>query len=331
MKTIYTISLFFIAFIFISCDKDNEPDPEETISEYVTGQNHIVMNVGGTSREFYVHVPEGYTGESATPVVFMLHGTGGNGLEFYENSGWREVGDTENIITVFPSAIQYCIIDDGVVKNITKWNSVPASWTFCADEIQYDDIEFFKEIITDLNENLNVDNRRIYLVGFSNGGEMAAKCSIEMSDVFAAIVESAGSFYVEDCLNIPTYTPIRKMPITLQIGNRDYGPGNIGDPIPLSYFDTLLTTPCLDIRNGTHYNKAHAQINSFELNPEFVLTGDTNSIVVASYSALDGDPLNKFNFVFVDSLAHAYPNGINHPIHAAVLNWDWLKQFSLPE
>jgi hypothetical protein len=32
----------------------------------------------------------------------------------------------------------------------------------------------------------------------------------------------------------------------------------------------------------------------------------------------------------IKGLAHAYPNGDNHPLEAAVLNWEWLKQFSLP-
>jgi hypothetical protein len=35
-------------------------------------------------------------------------------------------------------------------------------------------------------------------------------------------------------------------------------------------------------------------------------------------------------FVSVLTLAHAYPNGDNHPMEAAVVNWKWMKQFRLP-
>ncbi|MEZ4893770.1 MAG: hypothetical protein R2778_12245 [Saprospiraceae bacterium] len=53
-----------------------------------------------------------------------------------------------------------------------------------------------------------------YLVGFSNGGAMAAKCAVEMSDVLATVVESASSpFYLDSV----TYTPKRKLPVTFQI------------------------------------------------------------------------------------------------------------------
>ncbi|MBK6817247.1 MAG: hypothetical protein IPG82_17760 [Saprospiraceae bacterium] len=61
----------------------------------------------------------------------------------------------------------------------------------------------------------------------------------------AAIVESAGSFYLDT-----TYTPKRKLPVLYQIGNEDYGPGNVGPAIPLSLLDTLITTPGIGLRNG---------------------------------------------------------------------------------
>ena len=56
--------------------------------------------IDGVNREFWVHVPIGYKPNVPTPVLIMLHGTSGNGLKFYEESGWKEVGDEENIITV---------------------------------------------------------------------------------------------------------------------------------------------------------------------------------------------------------------------------------------
>jgi len=31
----------------------------------------------------------------------------------------------------------------------------------------------------------------------------------------------------------------------------------------------------------------------------------------------------------IKGLKHAYPNGENHPMEAAVLNWAWMKNFSL--
>lgn len=164
-------------------------------NSFVKGKNRFLIQVDGDTREYFVHVPTNYDGTTNLPVVFMLHGTSGNGEKFYNESGWVEVGNDENIITVFPSSWRYCIITDGVQKNTTKWNTLPdADWSLCTGQTARDDIKFLKRVITELKAKFAVDTTKIYLEGFSNGGQMAAKCTIEMSDIFAAIVENAGSF-----------------------------------------------------------------------------------------------------------------------------------------
>jgi len=319
-KILYYTCLLAILFHF-GCKKETQPkDPEQ----YVAGKNRFTTLIDGVEREYYVHVPAGYSPNTATPVVFMLHGTGGNGEEFYTGSGWKEVGETDNILTVFPSALRYCITEDGETKNITKWNSQPTEWAFCAGEKPADDIQFFRTIIAELSATFNVNSKKIYVVGFSNGGQMAAKCSISMSDVLAAIVESAASFAFDS-----TYQPLRKLPVTFQVGNEDYGPGNEGPAITLSLLDTLISTPDLALRGGKHYRIANAHIKSFGLDPNFTISGDTNSVSIATYKSLTGDPDKSFRYVFVKGLKHAYPNGTSHPLEAAVLNWAWLKQYTL--
>lgn len=64
---------------------------------------------------------------------------------------------------------------------------------------------------------------------------MAGKCTIEMCDKFAAIVESAGSLY-SITPNTQTYFPVRKLPVYRQKGNQDYGPGNTGPTAPMTFF-----------------------------------------------------------------------------------------------
>ncbi|QQS67865.1 MAG: hypothetical protein IPP08_09280 [Chlorobiota bacterium] len=80
-------------------------------------------------------------------------------------------------------------------------------------------MKFFTSIITDLNTRFNIDHKRIYLVGFSSGSQMAGKCTIEMCDKFAAIVESAGSLY-SITPNTQTYFPVRKLPVYCKRGIR---------------------------------------------------------------------------------------------------------------
>ncbi len=318
MKKSAILILAFLSLFSTSCKKENTP--EDQTSQYVKGKNRFTIKIDGDDREYFVHVPAGYTGSSQTPVVFMLHGTNGNGDYFYTNSGWKEVGEAENIITVFPSSWKYCIVQDGISHpNTEKWNALPGGWTPCAGEILRDDIKFLKSIITELNSKFNVDNKRIYLVGFSNGGSMASECSYEMSDKFAAIVESAASLYGQQP------PPLRKLPILFQIGNQDYGPGGSGPTAPMSSLSYMLTDSTTTLLQGLLYKFSKTNIYYFGLNPNFTISGDTNSIVTASFTSnTPNEPLNLYTVALIKGLKHSYPDG------AAVKNWAWLKQYSLP-
>ncbi|NOT38713.1 MAG: hypothetical protein HOP11_15170 [Saprospiraceae bacterium] len=314
-----SIAILAAALAFLSsCNKDDSSGSQS--NKYVKGKNRFLMNIDGDDREYFVHVPSGYTGLSQTPIVFMLHGTNGNGEDFYTNSGWKEVGETENIITVFPSSWKYCIVEDGQQRPSTeKWNAQPAGWVPCTGEKLRDDIKFFNSIITELNSKFNVNNKRIYLVGFSNGGAMACKCSYEMSDKFAAIVESAAALFGQQ----PNL--LRKLPVLFQRGNEDYGPGGSGPTAPMNSLPFLLTDSNTTLLQGHLYKFAQTSVFHFGLNPNFTISGDTNTIVRATYvSNSPNEPLNVYTVALIKGLKHSYPIG------AASQNWSWLKQYNLP-
>jgi polyhydroxybutyrate depolymerase len=320
MKPLKLLSFLTLSVILATCKKETVEEPE--VLGYVMGKNRFITQIAGDDREYFVHVPAGYTGASATPVVFMLHGTNGNGEDFYTNSGWKEVGEEENIITVFPSSWKYCIFDeeDGLEHpNTEKWNAQPAGWVPCEGEVLRDDILFFKTIISELKSTFNVNDKRIYLVGFSNGGSMASKCTYEMSDQFAAIVESASSLYGQ------AVVPLRKLPILLQRGNKDYGPGGTGPTAPMNSLPFLLTDSETTLLQGHMYNFSQTNIYNFGLDTNFTIGGNENSIVTATYvSANPDEPLNTFTVALIKDLQHAYPDG------AATRNWEWLSQYTLP-
>lgn len=325
MKRIFGFMLPIIfSASFLSCSKTTDETLTPLTPSSVKGKNRFTTNIDGDEREYYVHVPQSYTGTNAVPVVIMLHGTSGDGEKFYINSGWKEVGEDENIITVFPSSWRYCIIDNGEVKNTTKWNTPPDSeYSFCPGQKPRNDIKFLNTIITEISSKYNVNSKRIYLAGFSNGGQMAAKCVIELSDKLAAIAENAGSFSIDTM-----YTPKRKLPVLLQVGNEDYGPGNTGPAMPTSKLDTMLRTPGLPLLAGRINSWTNRHVKYLGLNPNFTIAGDTNAVVVATYKSLSGG--GDFIFSLVKNLRHAYPNGDNHWMEAARVQWAWFKQFSLP-
>ena len=282
------------------------------------GKKRFTTMVDGDTREYYVHVPSGYDGSTPLPLVFMLHGTSGDGLKMYNVSGWKEVGEKENFISVFPSSWEYCLFDhQGDKKTTTKWNSLPADWYLCQGQVARDDIKFLRRVLEEMQQRYKIQANKVYLVGFSNGGQMAAKCAIEMSDVFAAVVHNASGFSFDT-----TYTPLRRIPTTYQLGNKDWGPGNTGPEISLTRIDEAV--------RDTSYRAAvsvNASVKSFGLSPNYTLSGDTSYAAIATFASLDGDPGIYHRFVFVKGLGHVYPNGSNHPMKGAEEHWAWMKQF----
>ncbi|MGE3800641.1 MAG: PHB depolymerase family esterase [Candidatus Kapaibacterium sp.] len=318
MNRIIVLGSICLLTLLISCGSNNEVSPPE--ADYVVGKNRFTTEVDGDTREYYVHVPESYDPSQPIPVVFMLHGTSGDGEKFYNISGWKELGEKENILTVFPSSWHYCIIDDGQVKNTTKWHSFPGAFDYCAGEVPRDDVKFLRQIISELDERFTIDSKRMYLAGFSNGGQMAFRCGVEMSDVFAAIVEASGSTATDT-----TATPQRKLPVTFMVGNSD--DAWIGDgttTIPLSKFETGL-------ENLAAFRRiVHAHTSTFDFDTTYTMTGDTNTALIATYEGNPKGENRNFNVVLINDLDHQYPNGKNHWMNGAEKNWEWFKQFSLP-
>jgi len=288
-------------------------------SSFVVGKNRFTTNVNGDTREYYVHVPKSYNKNTATPVVFMLHGTSGDGLKFYNISGWKEVGETENILTVYPSSWRHCIIEDGARTNTTKWNIFPGSFEYCSGEVPKDDIKFLNQVIDELGTKFNVNQKMIYFVGFSNGGQMTARIGVEMSDRVAAVVSSAGMLKPGT-----SYTPKRLLPNLFQFGSNDDRFFNAfgGQPAPMD-INQLMSNSFMKGVMGT-YTK------TYQLGSQYKTGGDPNKLLWIEAKGTSGDPNNVFRIAVINGMTHQYPNGKNFPLNGAQMNWQWLKQFKLP-
>ncbi|HEX6224826.1 MAG TPA: PHB depolymerase family esterase [Chryseolinea sp.] len=306
-----------IISMFRSCIDDD--DEGTTVVNF--GKNRFTTILEEDTREYYVHVPKSYNAIDALPVVFMLHGSGGSGERFYNISGWKDVGEAQNILTVFPSAAQYpCVLDDGIQKRrAEKWNCYGLE--LCNGETPQDDVKFLTQIIDELKHRYMIDEKRIYIAGFSNGGEMAARTAIELSDKIAAVVACAGALPTDT-----TFVPTRKLPILLQAGNSDaklMAQLETTTPLPMD-FDELFT------QFAAVEKIANTITRSFALDSVYTVGGTSNTFIYADYKNDFGSSDNVFRFMLVKGLGHSYPNGKNHPLMGAEVHWNWMKDYRLP-
>jgi polyhydroxybutyrate depolymerase len=251
----------------------------------------------------------------------MLHGTSGDGLRFYNISGWKELGEKEGILTIFPSSMEYCIVEEGKMKRTTKWNTYRSDWDFCANETGQNDIDFLRTVLYDLKKRLRYDEKSVYLAGFSNGGQMASQCSFEMGLYFAAITANSGAIVRDTVFQVA-----RNMPVMLQFGNMEGPlPGfNNGEPFPLSRFPYLLDSTTVFSNIISTYTK------SFDLSPKYTLSGDTNKFVIATFPTLNPGLGHEMQIRLVNMMDHLYPNGTNHPLKGAEEQRKWMQRFRLP-
>ena len=109
----------------------------------------------GFMRTALVHVPE--TGLPPYPVVFMLHGSGGN-TSFINSMGGR----LDSVIRIAPQGYG------------NQWN-VDAE-----QNTQAPDVEFIRQLIAEVKTYANVDTSQISIMGNSNGSGMTNRLIIDL-------------------------------------------------------------------------------------------------------------------------------------------------------
>lgn len=129
---------------------------------------------------------------SPAPLILLLHGYGGNAAEIQDYFRLGRVAAARGIILAAPEGT---VDSDG----LRFWNATDA----CCDlnGTGVDDAGYLAEVIEEIQSVASVDPKRIYLVGYSNGGFMSYRMACEHADLVAAIVSLAGASLArpDDC------------------------------------------------------------------------------------------------------------------------------------
>lgn len=136
----------------------------------------------GLERSYRLHVPAHASG--ARPLVVVLHGGFGSGQQAELAYGWDALADREGFLVAYP---------DGWRR---AWNTGGGCCGASADQ-RIDDVGFLETVVQQVRRDHDVDGRRIYLTGMSNGAMMAYTMACR-TRAFAAIAPVAGTQLV-DC------------------------------------------------------------------------------------------------------------------------------------
>jgi polyhydroxybutyrate depolymerase len=149
----------------------------------------------GVERRYLVHAPRNRAPGVKAPLVLVLHGGGGNaeGTIKLTKHRWDELADRDGFVVVYPDAVD---------KN---WNDGRTVESSEAHREKVDDVGYFSAVIDAVSKSENVDPRRIYATGISNGGFMSHRLGRELSSRIAAIAPVAANLQTaEDFAVVPS-------------------------------------------------------------------------------------------------------------------------------
>jgi polyhydroxybutyrate depolymerase len=139
----------------------------------------------GLKRTFNIHIPAIFDKSEQFPLVIALHGRGSNGtgMILLTRKGFNKLADKDGFIMVYP---------DGIELN---WNDgrMDEEANDRAHRENIDDVGFLSALIDSMIKNYNINPKRVYVTGISNGAIMSYRLACELSHKITAIAPVDGN------------------------------------------------------------------------------------------------------------------------------------------
>ena len=136
--------------------------------------NNHTMDVNGDRRDYITKFPTNK--KEDMPLIIALHGGGSNWKKFNKaitRNTLEKAANNIGALLIFPTG-----------KN-NDWND--GQQAVVQDEKEYDDVKFISKLIDYAIEEYDVDASKIFVTGMSNGGFMAIRLAVELSNKITAV------------------------------------------------------------------------------------------------------------------------------------------------
>ena len=177
------------------------------------------MDIDGVKRSYVLYVPVGIG--PSVPLVVVLHGRGGSGADEIARGHWKSMAEKEHFIVVAPDALDsYEGVQHNRPATVRDWIKRNYRALRGRKVLRWDggqnDVELIASVIDRVSVHGQIDQSRIYVVGFSRGGFMAHRMALEITDRLAGVAVVSPD--VEPDVEKP---PTRPLSFLLISGDRD--------------------------------------------------------------------------------------------------------------
>ncbi len=142
----------------------------------------------GRSRTFLVRVPSTYAPSRAYPLVFVFHGGAADARQSYSWGLQGASGASEAAIFVFPNGVPFQKFGVG-------WD----------DRTDGYDLPFFDQMLKALGAVYCIDPQKIFVAGFSWGGDFVVALACHRGDVIRAVAANSTDDEFSDPANYRSY------------------------------------------------------------------------------------------------------------------------------
>lgn len=168
------------------------------------GDHERALQVGELKRSYRIHVPPKFDPKKPTPVVLSFHGAWTNAAIHAGFTGLHRKADEAGFVEVEPNGTG--------TGPMLFWNA----GLFRRSGVEpVDDVAFVAAILDDLGSVMQVDRRRVFATGMSNGGMMCYRLAAELADRIAAIAPVGGTMAIDSA------KPCRAVPVIHFHGTED--------------------------------------------------------------------------------------------------------------
>jgi polyhydroxybutyrate depolymerase len=188
-----------IAVVAISCAEASIAAQAPATTGAVTRHQ---IDVKGMERTYLQYVPRNLPPNA--PLLFVFHGSGdvGEGMRQVTGREFDRLADVNRFVVLYP---------DGWERT---WNDCRKASPQPARRANIDDKSFIDAMIEKQVADNRIDRRRIFAVGWSNGGQLAYRLAMERPTQFAGVASISASLpTTENNACTPTERPIAVMVI----------------------------------------------------------------------------------------------------------------------
>jgi polyhydroxybutyrate depolymerase len=138
-------------------------------------------------RPVSVYIPSSYDSKTNLPLVILLHGAGGDGVWEESYMQFQPLAEARGFL--------YCCPDGTFDRSGGRyWNGVGVD-DFWNEQVN--DAGYLRAVIEQIGQQFALDRKRVYLIGFSAGGDMSYEAACKSADLIAGIATLAGVTYLD--------------------------------------------------------------------------------------------------------------------------------------